>query len=183
MTHLSRWLAGAMVAAGLAVALRLRSRRDVGRDRGTVLSAMHLFYGSMIGVMGFGHLLAVSLEIAIGQSLRTNPLFLYLIGLALAVPAGALARHGWRFLGSSDPSPHRALALNGLLGLTLLALGPHNAPLAAPALLNILFGVVRRRAVGWAIVGTSLVGYALLFAGALVFFISGQSFEQFSGME
>ena len=73
------------------------------------------------------------------------------------------------------------MTLNGLLGLIVLALGPHNAPLAAPALLNILYGAVRHRAVAWAIVGVAVVGYAVLFAGALVFFASGQSFEQFSG--
>ena len=137
----------------------------------------------MIGIMGFGHLVAVSLEIALGHSLRSSPFVLYAIGLVLALPAGALAMRAWRFRGLSDPSPKSALALNGLLGLVILALGPHNAPLAAPALLNVLYGTVRQRAVAWTIVGVAVVGYALLFAGALVFFASGQSFEQFSGMD
>jgi len=179
----SRWLAVAMAAATLGVALSFWRTRGSNRDRGSVLSAMHLFYGLMIGVMGFGHLLAVSLELLLGQGLRTTPLLLYPIGLVLALPAGALALRGWRFRGRSDPSPRRAMALNGFVGLAVIALGPHNAPLAVPALLNILFGVVRQRAVAWAIVAVAVVGYALLFAGALVFFISGQSFEQFSGME
>lgn len=178
----SRWLAVAMVAGGLGVVLSWWSTRG-SRDRGAILSAMHLFYGSMIGTMGFGHLLAVSLELALGHGLRTTPFVLYLIGLVLALPAGALALRGWRFRGRSDPLPRRAMALNGFLGLALLALGPHNAPLAAPALLNILYGVVRQRAVAWAIVGVAVVGYAVLFAGALFFFASGQSFEQFSGMD
>ena len=179
----SRWLAVAMAGAALGVALSLWRARGVKRDRGGVLSAMHLFYGSMIGIMGFGHLLAVSLELVLGQGLRTTPLVLYPIGLVLALPAGALALRGWRFRGRSDPSPRWAMALNGFVGLALLALGPHNAPLAVPALLNILCGVVRQRAVAWAIVGVAVVGYAFLFAGALIFFVSGQSFEQFSGME
>jgi len=179
----SRWLAVAMAAAGLGVALSLWRTRGSSRDRGSVLSAMHLFYGSMIGIMGFGHLLAVSLELALGQDLHTTLFLLYPIGLVLALPAGALAVRGWRFQGRSDPSPRRAILLNGSLGLAIIVLGPHNAPLAAPALLNILYGVVRQRRVAWAIVGVAVVGYVFLFAGALVFFASGQSFEQFSGME
>ena len=101
----------------------------------------------------------------------------------LVLPAAALALRGWRFRGRLDPSPRRAILLNGSLGLAIIVLGPHNAPLAAPALLNILYGVVRQRRVAWAIVGVAVVGYVFLFAGALVFFASGQSFEQFSGME
>lgn len=179
----SRWLAVAMGAAGLGVGLSLRRAWGTNLDRGSVLSAMHLFYGSMIGIMGLGHLVAVSLELALGHALRTTPLVLYPIGLVLALPAGALALRGWRFRGRSDPSPRRAMALNGFLGLALLALGPHNAPLAAPALLNILYGLVRKRALARAILGVAVAGYVFLFAGALVFFASGQSFEQFSGME
>ena len=178
----SRWLAVAMVIGGLGVVLSWWRTGGPSRDRGTVLSAMHLFYGLMIGTMGFGHLLAVSLELALGHELRTTPLVLYPIGLVLALPAGALALHGWHFRARSDPSPRISLALHGFLGLAILALGPHNAPLAAPALLNILYGLVRRRAFAWAIVGIAVVGYAFLFAGALVFFASGQSFEQFRGM-
>ena len=177
------WLAVAMAVAGLGVALSLWHTRGSNRDRGSVLSAMHLFYGLMIGIMGFGHLLAVSLVLALGQDLRTPAFALYPIGLVLALPAGALALRGWRFRGRSDSSPRLAMALNGFLGLAFLALGPHNAPLAVPALLNVLYGVVRQRAVAWAIVGIAVVGYAFLFAGALVFFASGQSFEQLSGLE
>lgn len=39
-----------------------------------------------------------------------------------------------------------------------------------------------RRAVGWAIVGLAAVVNVGLFVGSVIFFLSGQSFEQFQGM-
>jgi hypothetical protein len=51
-----------------------------------------------------------------------------------------------------------------------------------PAGLNLAYHFHTRRAVGWAIVSIALAADLALFAGALVFLASGQSFEQFSGM-
>lgn len=73
--------------------------------------------------------------------------------------------------------------LNAWLAVTLMALGLHNLPLAAPSLLNIGYRLHSRRATGMAIVSVAVVFNVALFIGALVFMASGQSFEQFSGME
>ena len=66
--------------------------------------------------------------------------------------------------------------------LGLMAIGPQNWPLAAPSVLNIAYRFQVRPAVGLAIVGVVGVGYLALFAGAVVFLASGQTFEQFQGM-
>lgn len=64
-----------------------------------------------------------------------------------------------------------------------MALGLHNLPLAAPALFNLGYCLHSRRPVGWAIAGLAVAVNLGLFVGSLVFLASGQSFEQFSGME
>ena len=86
----SRWLGVAMAVAGVGVAQSLWRARGCRCDRGRVLSAMHLFYGSMIGVMGLGHLLAVSVVLALGQDLRTPAFVLYTRNWhGFATPVGA----------------------------------------------------------------------------------------------
>lgn len=71
------------------------------------------------------------------------------------------------------------MALNAWLGAALLVMGPHNAPLAAPAILNIAYRAQSRRWIGGAILVVLAVIYAALLVGSLVFFATGQSFEQF----
>ena len=71
--------------------------------------------------------------------------------------------------------------LNAWLAVTLMALGLHNLPLAAPSLLNIGYRLHSRRAIGMAIVSVAVVFNVALFVGALIFMASGQSFEQFRG--
>jgi hypothetical protein len=88
-----------------------------------------------------------------------------------------------KMLTSPEYSERATPAINVWLAFTLLALGPHNFPLAAPAVLNIGYHMHSRQAVGWAIVSAAVVVNAGLFIGSLIFLASGQSFEQFRGME
>jgi hypothetical protein len=74
----------------------------------------------------------------------------------------------------------RTVALNAWLALTLVALGLHNLPLAAPGVFNIGYERTSRRRVGWAIVGLAVAANLGLFVASLVFLASGQSFEEFS---
>lgn len=67
--------------------------------------------------------------------------------------------------------------------MTLLALGLQNLPLAAPGLFALAYRVHTRPAIGWAIVILWLVATVGLFVGSLVFMASGQTFEQFRGLE
>jgi hypothetical protein len=174
-----KWLPVSMAVALVAVAVLL-SRHPDAPVRTRVLAAMSLFFAVTIGMMAFGHLLAVTTKLALG-TLRGPTALLYLIGVALSVPSWWLAHHTRIGLGSGDVHGRTTLALNGWLAVTLLALGVHNVPLAVPGLLNIGYQLHSGRW-GWAIAGVSVIVNAGLFVGSLIFMASGQSFEQFSGM-
>lgn len=176
-----KWLTSAMVLSAVVVALCARGWRRRGQPaRVEILAAMNRFYGCMIGVMGTGHLLAVSIKLAQG-TLEPSPLLMLPLGLGLAIPAWWLLSTAGTV--AAGPKERTTVALNGWLGVFVLAVGPHNFPLAAPALLNIAYRFHRRRAVGWAVVALAVVLYGVLLVGSVVFFLSGQSFEQFQGME
>lgn len=178
----SKWLPMAMGLALLIVAIMLYRYRHSGLPaRRLVLAAMNLFFGVMIGTMAFGHLLAVSVKLTLGTLQGSIPFF-YLIGIALALPSLWLINHMRRIL-SSEEHGRATVALNAWLAITLLVLGIHNLPLAAPAFFNIGYHMHSRRVMGWAIVSVAVVTNAVLFIGSLIFMASGQSFEQFSGME
>jgi hypothetical protein len=178
----SKWLTVAMGIAMLTVTLLLygHSHSDIpGRRR--VLAAMNLFFGVTIGIMAFGHLLAVTVKLGLGTLQGTIAVF-YMIGAALAVPSWWLIHHTRATLASDDQG-RATLALNAWLAITLLALGIQNLPLAAPGVLNIGYQLHSRRAVGTAIVGLAVVFNVALFIGSLIFLASGQSFEQFRGID
>jgi hypothetical protein len=178
----SKWLATAMGIAMLAVAILLyRHRHSELSVRRRVLAVMNLFFGVTIGIMAFGHLLAVTIKVALGTIEGSVPVF-YAIGAALAVPSWWLIHHTRAILASDDHG-RATVVLNAWLGTTLLALGIHNLPLAVPAFFNIGYHLHSRRVVGWSIVGVAVVVNAGLFIGSLIFLASGQSFEQFSGID
>lgn len=171
------WMPAAMGIAFIAVAARVRADRHTASTRLRSFRALTLFYGVMIGIMASGHLIAVSLKAAQG-TLQGSPWFLYTLGLSLAVPAWVLAAMALR-AGLEDPHGlRRMVGINTWLGLALMIFGPHNWPIAAPAALNIAYRFQSHRAVGMAIVIVAGVGYAALFAGALMFMASGQTFEE-----
>jgi hypothetical protein len=179
----SKWLTFSMGLSLLAVALlfyRLRHSDVPLRHR--VLAALNLFFGVTIGTMAFGHLSAVTAKLAMGTLEGSLPVF-YGIGIALAAPSWWLIFHSGKVLASDDEHRRKTLALNVWLALTLLALGPHNLPLAAPAFFNIGYQLHSRRLVGWAIVSLAIIVNVGLFVGSLIFLASGQSFEQFKGIK
>ena len=179
----SKWLTASMSLALLAVTVLLyRHRRSDLPARRRILAAMNLFFGVTIGTMAFGHLLAVTTKLALGTLEGSAALF-YVIGVALAVPSWWLIYHTRRRLASDDDHGRATVVLNAWLAITLLALGFHNLPLALPGFLNIGYQLHSRRVAGWAIVGMAVVVNVGLFIGSLVFLASGQSFEQFSGIE
>ena len=141
---------------------------------------MNRFHGCVLGVMGTGHCLAVAAAGARG-TLQGSVLLLQPLGLALAVPAWLF--HGAARLAAGEERwRRRVAALDLWLGAFLLALGPHNLPLAVPAFLALAYQLHGRRAVGWTIVAATIAVQAALFAGSLVFLASGRTFEEFSGM-
>jgi hypothetical protein len=177
-----QWLAMSMSLAVMLVAAMLYQYRhaDIPARRLT-LAAMNLFAGVTVGTMAFGHLLAVTTKRLAGM-LTGSLLVFYLIGGVLAAPAWWLVTHTWRILARGHED-RPTIWLNAWLAATLLALGLHNLPLAAPAILNVAYVLHTRRAVGMALVGVAIVLNLGLFAGALVFWASGQSFEQFRGID
>lgn len=179
----SKWLPVSMGCALLTVAILLYRRRHLDlSSRRRVIAAMNLFFGVTIGTMALGHLLAVTTKRAL-ETLEGSILMLYVIGIVLAVPSWWLIHHATRMLSSEDDQGRMTLVLNAWLGLTLMALGIHNLPLAAPALFNIGYQLNSRRVVGWAILSMAVFVNVGLFIGSLIFLASGQSFEQFSGIE
>lgn len=178
----SKWLVGSMGLALLAcVALVCGSREPVPAER-RVLAAMNLFFGVTIGTMAFGHLLAVTVKLATG-TLVGSPLVFYAIGAALAAPSWWLIWETGSGLRAHRDRSTSTLILNAWLAITLLGLGLHNLPLAAPGIANIAYHRHRRRRVGWGIAALAVLINTGLFIGALFFLASGQSFEQFSGTD
>ena len=178
-----KWLAASMGFALLAVTVLLyRHRHSDLPARRRVLAAMNLFFGVTIGTMAFGHLLAVSTKLALRTLEGSVPAF-YVIGAALAAPSWWLIYHTRRILASDDDHGRATMVLNAWLAITLLALGVHNLPLAVPAFFNIAYHLHTRRVVGWIVVSMMVVSSVGLFIGSLIFLASGQSFEQFSGIE
>lgn len=178
----SKWLPFAMGLAFLtAVVLFLRHRKSQLPGRRLVLAVMNLFLGVMLLTMACGHLLAVTTKFSVG-SLQGSAPKLYAIGVALLVPTLWLVFQTRRILIPNADHGRRTLLLNGWLAITLLVLGIHNLPLVAPAAINIGYHLHSRRIVGWVIVSVAVLFNVALFIGSVVFLLSGQSFEQFSGM-
>ena len=176
-----KWLTASMAAALTLVAsmLYVTRRADI-RGRPRVLAAMSLFFGVTVGAMAFGHLLAVTTKLLLG-TLEGSLFVFYTIGVVLAVPAWWLIYQSQRAL-RRDANPRTTLVLNSWLAGTLLVMGLHNAPLAAPGILNVGYQLNSNARVAWAIVGLAVVVNVGLFIGSVIFLASGQSFETFSGM-
>jgi len=178
----SKWLTVSMGIALLVVAIMLyRCRHPEIPARRRILAAMNLFFGATIATMAFGHLLAVSTKVTLG-TLKGSFLIFYAIGTVLAVPSWWLIYHTSKVL-ASDEHGRATVVLNAWLAITLLALGIHNLPLAIPGFLNIVYQLNSRRVISWAIVSVAIFVNLGLFIGSLIFLASGQSFEQFSGIE
>ncbi|MCG3157091.1 MAG: hypothetical protein DKINENOH_03722 [bacterium] len=178
----SKWLSAAILLSLIAVlVLAVRQRRQSLSTRAKIIAAMNLFFGGMIGIMSFGHLLAVTFKFFQG-TLEGSLGLLYALGLTLAIPAWWLTFETWRIVSFEQRERKKLVALNVWLGISLLALGFHNLPLAGPAALNIAYLFHSRRIVGWAIVSAAAAAMLALFIASLVFLASGQSFEQFKGM-
>lgn len=178
-----KWLTASMGLALLSVSILLYwSRHSNLPARHRVTGAMNLFFGVTIGTMAFGHLLAVTTKLALG-TLEGSLLAFYAIGIVLAVPSWWLIHHTRRLRAPDNTHGRTTVVLNAWLAITLLALGVHNLPLAAPAFFNIGYQLHSRQVVGWATVGMAVVLNVGLFIASLVFLATGQSFEQFRGVE
>ncbi len=177
-----KWLFASMLLSLVVVAWAIARHRRVLPARSQILLAMNVFWGCTIGTMAFGHLLAVTIKLMQG-TLRGSWLLLYPLGLVLAIPAWWLAVRAARYVREEDRFGKRLALLNAGLGISLLALGLPNLPLALPATWNLAYQFHTRRAVGWTIVTVAVAANVALLVGSFVFLASGQTFEQFQGLE
>lgn len=179
-----KWLTFSMGLAAVGVAvLAYRYRRSTLPVPQRIMAAMNLAAGITIGTMASGHLLAVATKLVIG-TLREGSLGVFAaIGVSLLVPSVMVIIHTQDLLNAEDRRRQPTVLRNAWLAGTLLGLGLHNLPLAMPSLFNIAYRMNSNRIVGWAIVGMALTIQVGLFAASLAFLASGQSFEQFRGIE
>jgi hypothetical protein len=161
------WFRAAIVIAVAAViALAVAWSRRGAPRRLVIAASLHLSHACLFGLMGLGHLVAVSIEMARG-TLEGSPWLLYPLGLALFVPAALIAATAPR-LRTAGPSARRRLAvLDASILLFLTALGP-SAVLGIPAALNLLHLASARRAVERAVLVLSGLFYLAIFAASLV---------------
>lgn len=165
----SRWFQLALLCALVATAKFLRPKGSFVGGREPTLSACNRFYGTVMAVMATGHLFAVTLLRSRGalSSGASLPL-LYAVGVVLLVPAAWLAAVAPRLGDEADGSRRPALVLNALLAVVLVA-SVGSAPLAVPAMLNVvLLRKPGRRALCWG-VAASGAAYLAMFVASLVF--------------
>jgi hypothetical protein len=175
------WMPIAMGLAFIGTAALWFFLRDTATPlKSRILAVMNLFTGVMLFVMGFGHLLAVTVKVAQGSLVRGSPWLFYPIGLAIVVPAWFVIRNT-RAIVAAD-AVRSTVRLHAWLAVTLLVLGVVNLPLAIPALCSIGYSLNTRRWVGGLIVAAMAITCAGLFIGSVIFMASGRSFEEFSAM-
>jgi len=183
ITNEGLWLTLSMSLAAVAIAALWYTHRGPActvADR--VTAAMNLGAGVMVGTMAFGHLLAVIVKLYLGTLREGSLLVFFAIGMSLLIPSGFVIQHTGALL-AQRATPNQTVMVNGWLAATLLMMGLHNLPLAAPSLFTISHRLRRRPLERWAIVAAASIVMAGLFVASLVFLASGQSFEQFSGLE
>lgn len=175
-----KWLPFSMLVAALAsFGFWSRHRESPAPPTSRIAAVLNLGAGLMVGTMAFGHLLAVAVKLALG-TLREGSLLVFLaIGIGLLIPSYGVARHARALVGPRPIPPSQTVMLNAWLAGTLLVMGLHNLPLAAPSLLAAAYRLHSRPVVGWAIVGLTAFITLGLFAASLIFMASGQTFEQF----
>ena len=135
--------AATLIALLAATALLVSTRTQSVAKRTRATLALNLFYGVLIGIMGVGHLLAVSIKTVAGTlPASTNAWLVFPLGFALAVPAWWLVVTVRALKRSEKAARATALGLNLWLGLILLIPA---GPLAAPAALNLVMLAMKAR--------------------------------------
>jgi hypothetical protein len=157
------------VVLGLAAVYPLRR----APRRALAASALNRFYGVVIAVMATGHLVAGSIACARGSlSASATPWLLYAVGIAMLVPATALAVVARRLQRTDGPPRRTALALNGWL-IAVLVAPLASAPLAAPAIANMVAIASSRRRTQQIAVRAAIALYAAMLLASLLVDESG----------
>jgi hypothetical protein len=161
------WFPSAIVIAFITTAILIAAYRRRGVERRpTITRALNVFYGCVIGIMGTGHILVVTIMALEGTLSNGVRWFLYPLGAVLAVPA-------WILVAST--TPRRMAMCNAWLAIALIVQGP-SAPLAVPAILNLIYLWSARRWIERTVVTVSALLYATLSSFATALALSGGSF-------
>ena len=131
------WFPTATAIALVAVMVLVFKQRRLNISRMIkVMCSLNLFYGLVIGIMGVGHLLAVTIKTVLGTlPPSTNGWFVFPLGLALAIPGWWLVTTVGGLTRNEKRTRLKAVALNVWLGIVLLVPA---LPLVLPAALNVL---------------------------------------------
>ncbi len=131
------WFPTATAVALIAVIALITRQWNLDIPKRTkVVCSLNLFYGFVIGIMGIGHVLAVTIKSVLGTlPSSTNLWFVYPLGFALVIPAWWLVASVGGLTRGDKSARHKAIGLNAWLGLVLLVPA---GPLAAPAAVNVL---------------------------------------------
>jgi hypothetical protein len=131
-----------------AIGLVVIGRRQHAPIGVAVTAALNLLFGLWIGIMGAGHLFAVTTKALLGI-LRPdiNLWFAIPFGLAMAVPGWWLVGQVRALLRQNERSNSQAMWLNAWLALVLIV--PAGPPAALPAVNAILLLVRRRGRRAW----------------------------------
>jgi hypothetical protein len=154
------------IAFAMVAVLVVRYRRRGAARRATITRALNVCYGCVIGIMGSGHILVVTIKALEGTLTDGVRWFLYPLGLVLAVPA-------WLLVASS--TPRRLTLFNAWLAVALIAQGA-SAPLAVPAVLNLIYLRSEKPWVERVVVALSVLLYSVLLGVGLAFSLSGRRF-------
>ncbi len=140
------WLYMATPAAliGAAAVVAHARRRRLGRLT-ACLGAVHLFWALWIGIMGAGHIFAVTTMTLLGSlPASANPWFAIPYGFAISLPGWWLVRVTGGLLGHQRGARITAIALNTWLGLAVVL--PAGPVVALPAAVLVLVAFTSKAA-------------------------------------
>lgn len=120
------WFLPAVVISLIAaLVLIVGARRRQVPGRPTATGACNLFFAALIGILGVGHLFAVTTKTALGiLPPQIHLWFAIPFGLALAGPAWWLALEVRGLVSEESASRRRSIWLNAWLALVLASAGP-----------------------------------------------------------
>ena len=140
------WFPAAAVISLIASAVVIiRARRRRAAAWTTATAACNLFFGLMIGILGIGHLFAVTTKTLLGiLPPHIHLWFAIPFGFALTVPAWWLTIEAGHLLTRKASAIRNAMWLNASLAIVLASAGPSVA-LAVLAGVNMLLLLLSRR--------------------------------------
>ena len=144
------WFAFATSVGLVAILALIAHQRQQQRSKWTIAAAaLNLFFGLWIGIMGIGHLVAVTIKAVLGTLPANVHLWIAIpLGFALAVPGWWLTALVRGLLAGDQGCRHQAMWLNAWLAVVTAAAGA--GPVSVVPLMNLVLawkaGIVARHA-------------------------------------